>query len=180
MSESLFMKDILSLQRVVLDASVTSQAEAFEAIGQMVPLRGAAKPAEIAYRLAARERHGTTAMGYGLAIPHAQIKGLRRPLAVFLRPKRAIPFQAPDGKPVTDLLALLVPKPAVAQHFALLTDFTHLMLDRDFRNALAACVDSLEVWQLFGQGPFYRGWDRTGRSVKGASGLRMQQCNATP
>lgn len=178
MSESLLMKDILTLERVVLDAPVASQAEAFEAIGQMVQLRGA-KPAEIAYRLAVRERHGTTALGYGLAIPHAQIKGLRRPLAAFLRPKSPIPFAAPDGKPVTDLLALLVPKPAVAQHFALLTDFSQLLSDRDFRQALVACTDALEIWQLFEQWPFYKGPARLARTMKVAAGLRMQQCIAT-
>jgi len=174
MVERLLMKDILSLECVVLGAPVTSVEQAFEAIGQVVRLRGPARRAEIAQRLGVRESHGTTAIGYGLAIPHAQIKGLKRPVAAFLRPRRPIPFEAPDGKPVSDLLVLLVPKPAAPQHFALLADVRHLLSDRDFRDVLTRCIDPLEVWQLFEQWPFYTG----------AARLRpltdMQQCNARP
>ncbi|QTN26214.1 PTS sugar transporter subunit IIA [Rhodoferax sp. AJA081-3] len=179
MNDGLLMKDILCRERVLLDAPVTSQAEAFAAIGQVVQSCSLAKAAEVAYRLSTRERHGSTAMGYGVAIPHAQISGLRRPLVVFLRPKTPIPFQTPDGNLVTDLLVLLVPKPAVAQHFALLSDFIQLLSDPDFRQALVACVDTLEVWQLFEQWPFYKGVTKSRPPVNGVSGSRMQQCDAT-
>lgn len=147
------MKDILSLERILLDAPVTSKQHAFEEIGQLVQLRHGPHPSEIARRLWGRELHGTTALGYGLAIPHAQVKGLKRPVAAFMRPRVPIAFEAPDGKPVSDLLALLVPKPAVPQDFALLARLSRMLSDRDFRQALGGCTEALRVWQLFEQWP---------------------------
>src|SRR5450631_504492 len=52
---------------------------------------------------------GSTALGAGFAIPHARINGIARPLTLFMRTRLPVAFDAPDGKPVSDLLAIMVP-----------------------------------------------------------------------
>lgn len=110
--------------------------KAFDILGQLACGATGPKAAEVSRRLWGRERHGSTALGYGVAIPRAQIIGLRRPVAAFLRSMGPLAFDAPDGRPVFDLLAILVPKPAVPYHFALLDDARRLMRGRDFRQML--------------------------------------------
>lgn len=148
------MKDLLSLDRIALNISVTSKQHAFEEIGRMVYTRRGPKPEEIANRLWKRESRSSTAQGYGIALPHAQVKGLSKPIAAFLRPKEPLAFDAPDGLPVTQVCALLVPKPATAEHFDLLTQLTLMFSDRRFRQLLGQCNASLSVWQLFEQWPY--------------------------
>ncbi|MDP1954033.1 MAG: PTS sugar transporter subunit IIA [Polaromonas sp.] len=180
MIEILRVNDILSSERVLLNAPVQGIQQAFDAIGRLVCGAREAQAAEITRRLWGRERHGSTALGYGEAIPHAQITGLRRPVAAFLRSSEPLPFQAPDGRPVFDVLAILVPKPAAPRHFALLADARHLMCERDFRQALAGCADAPSVWQLFEQWPFYRGLQGSGQMTARTGAARMQQSNASP
>lgn len=148
------MKDLLSLDRIVLNASITSKQHAFEEIGRLVYARRGPKPEEIASRLWKRESRSSTAQGYGIALPHAQVKGLSKPVAAFLRPTEPIAFDAPDGIPVAQICALLVPKPATAEHFDLLTQLTLMFSDRRFRQMLGQCNAALGVWQLFEQWPY--------------------------
>src|SRR3546814_4293750 len=65
--------------------------------------------------LFARERLGSTAPGQGVAVPHGRVKGLEAPLAAFVRLAQPVPFDAPDGQPVTMLMCLLVPETATQQ-----------------------------------------------------------------
>ncbi len=149
------MKDLLALDRIMLNAVVSSKQHAFDEIGRLAQPQRGPKAADIASRLWKRELRSSTALGYGIALPHAHVKGLTKPVAVFLRSKDPIAFDAPDGLPVTEVCALLVPKPATAEHFDLLTNFTRMFSDRRFRQALGGCREPLSIWQLFSQWPYY-------------------------
>ena len=60
-------------------------------------------------QLFAREKLGSTGLGQGVAIPHGRIKGLKDALGAFIRLAEPVPFDAPDGRPVSLLFVLLVP-----------------------------------------------------------------------
>ena len=48
-------------------------------------------------RIEERERLGSTGFGRGVAIPHARIVGVHRPVAAFLRLEAPVSFDAADG-----------------------------------------------------------------------------------
>jgi PTS system nitrogen regulatory IIA component len=99
--------------------------------------------------LAAREALGSTGLGQGVAVPHGQIKGLREAMVLYVRPAAPIAFDAPDGKPVSDIVALLVPKWANTTHLRLLADVAERFCDHEFREQLHACDDAHAVCRLF-------------------------------
>ena len=57
--------------------------------------------------LTGREKLGSTAIGQGIAVPHAGIDGLTSPAGVIFRLAQAIEFEASDNNPV-DLVFVLV------------------------------------------------------------------------
>lgn len=59
--------------------------------------------------LAVRERVGSTAIGKGVAVPHARSLTVRRPLLVVARSHRGIDWDAPDDLRVTLVLLALTP-----------------------------------------------------------------------
>ncbi|WP_366504391.1 PTS sugar transporter subunit IIA [Propionivibrio sp.] len=63
--------------------------------------------------------------------------------------KSPIPFDAPDGKPVSDILVLLVPKQATEEHLQILAEATQMFSDGRFRERLHQCKHAQEVKQLF-------------------------------
>jgi nitrogen PTS system EIIA component len=103
----------------MLDLDVSGRMRAFEEIGRLLQTRHYLKATQVVERLSLREQLGSTGLGQGVALPHARIKGLPRAVATFLRPKSLISFDAPDGKPVSEILVLLVPERVTEQHLAL-------------------------------------------------------------
>lgn len=84
-----------------------------------------------------RELAGSTGMGHGVAVPHARIAGIARPLTLYLRTAVPLPFDAPDDRPVADFLAILVPSDGDNEdHLQLLAAVAGLFSDRRFRNGL--------------------------------------------
>jgi PTS system nitrogen regulatory IIA component len=81
---------------------------------------GGVATADLLAQLEAREAQQTTGVGGGLALPHAELRGLEKTVVVVARPSVAVDFGAPDGESV-DLLFLLLSPPGVAgEHLRLL------------------------------------------------------------
>jgi PTS system nitrogen regulatory IIA component len=103
---------LLPLDKVVLGLSVTSKKRVFEQAGLIFENNNGIARSVVTDNLFARERLGSTGLGEGVAIPHGRIKGLKQPLAAFVRLAEPIPFESPDGQPVGLLIFLLVPEQA--------------------------------------------------------------------
>lgn len=67
------------------------------------------KPGRISGPLVAREHAGSTAVGNGIAIPHAAVEGLVSSTAILARLSRPMEFDSPNGKAVDIVVVLLVP-----------------------------------------------------------------------
>jgi len=81
--------------------------------------------ADFAYRLQARHTRRSTALGRGVALPHADSGYANRLHAVYVRTLQPVVFDAPDGAGVTDFLVLIVPRPASPAYGELLARLSH-------------------------------------------------------
>ena len=72
--------------------------------------------ATVVQSLTARESKLTTAIGDGLAVPHASIHGLPHVVAMAGKHTRGLQCAAPDGQPVFVFLMVLVPSTDYAAH----------------------------------------------------------------
>lgn len=141
--------DLLWSEDIVLDLDVSSKSQLFEEIGRHME-KGHAMPQEwVALSLSRREQVGSTGLGEGVAVPHARIKDLDRIQIAYFRLKSPIPFDAPDGNPVSDILVLLVPKEATEEHLRILAEATQMFSDHQFRQGLRSCNDVQEAKRLF-------------------------------
>jgi len=87
--------------------------------------------------LLAREALGSTAIGDGIAIPHARnpvILHLERPLVTLCFLERPVDFGALDERPVDTLFTLI--SPTVRAHLHLLSRLSFALRDRDFKAAV--------------------------------------------
>jgi PTS system nitrogen regulatory IIA component len=139
---------LLPPENVILGLSVTSKKRVFEQAGLIFENQHGVARSVVTDNLFARERLGSTGLGEGVAIPHGRIKGLKQPLAAFVRLEEPIAFESPDGQPVSLLIFLLVPEQATQQHLEILSEIAQLLSDRDAREALATEVDARAVHRL--------------------------------
>ena len=132
----------------MLELDGTTADQAIGAIARFMAARHGLPGDSVRAALAERERIGSTALGCGIAIPHARLKRLSREVAVFVRPTMPVLFDAPDGKPVTDMLVLLVPWEATEEHLLILAEIAAMFGDRQFRDDLRTCTTREQVYAM--------------------------------
>jgi len=95
-----------------------------------------------------REKLGSTGFGRGVAIPHARIEGLKRPVAALLKLEHAVDFAAADDMPVDLVFGLLSPADAGATHLHALAAISRLVRDEAMHEALAEAGDAEALYAL--------------------------------
>jgi PTS system nitrogen regulatory IIA component len=104
--------------------------------------------AEILRRIEEREALGSTGFGRGIAIPHARVSGLGRPVAAFLRLDSPVDFDSADGRPVDLVFGLLSPEQAGATHLHALAAISRMMRDERMHSALAEAREPEALYGL--------------------------------
>ncbi len=83
-----------------------------------------------------RERLGSTGVGEGVAIPHARLAGLERPVGGFVRLAQGVDFEAIDDRPCDLVFMLLAPDGAGADHLRALAHVSRVFRQPKVREAL--------------------------------------------
>lgn len=143
------LDNILTVDQVLLDLDASSKKRVFEQAGMLFEGRLGMSRSLIFDSLFAREKLGSTGLGQGVAIPHGRIKGLKQAAGAFIRLATPIPFDSPDGRPVTLLFVLLVPEQATEEHLQILSELAQRFSDRAFREALQVAPDAAAVLGMF-------------------------------
>ncbi len=139
---------LLTPSHVIVELDATSKKRVFEQVGVLFENTLHITHNQVFDSLFAREKLGSTGLGQGVAIPHGRIKGLRDAAAAFIRMKEPIPFDAPDGKPVSLICVLLVPEKATDLHLQILSELAQMFSDKNLREGLLTGKDAIEVYQL--------------------------------
>ena len=100
----------VSTGNVILDLDASSKRSLLDSIAREAAHRLGRPEAEILGALQARETLGSTALGRGIALPHARLVGDDPPLILFARLRRPIDYEARDEEPVDIVIAVLWPE----------------------------------------------------------------------
>lgn len=139
---------ILSPSHVVVDLQASSKKRLFEQAGLLFENHDKIARSVVFDSLFAREKLGSTGLGQGVAIPHGRIKGLKEALGAFLRLAQPVPFESPDGQPVSLAFILLVPEKATEKHLQILSELAQMFSDKAFRERMMAAPTAAEMHQL--------------------------------
>lgn len=138
------LQELLDAGRVAILDAPGDRAAVIEAAAQL--LAGSMADATvIADGLAERERLASTAIGHGVAIPHARIDGVVQARGAFLRLSPAVDFGAADGTPVDLVFAMAVPRGSLQGHLELLAELAERFSASHFREELRQARDSDEL-----------------------------------
>ncbi|HEY0664217.1 MAG TPA: PTS sugar transporter subunit IIA [Thiobacillaceae bacterium] len=141
---------LLTPDTTMLDLSFTSKKKLFEHAAELLARTHGLKSSDIFTSLFERERLGSTALGYGIAIPHGRIKGLKDASGAFYRLKTPLEFDAPDNQPVSLCFILLVPKDANERHLQILGELAQLFGDESMRSKMLNAATPSELIALLG------------------------------
>lgn len=145
------ISDILVPERICCEAELSSKKRALEAISELLTKASASTVSARAVfdSLIARERLGSTGLGYGVAIPHARLGYLQQAVGAFIRTSQGINFDAPDGEKVDMIFGLLVPENSTAEHLRILSQLAECFNQELIRQKLRASTSPQCVIDVF-------------------------------
>jgi PTS system nitrogen regulatory IIA component len=141
---------LITADTTLLGMSFSSKKKLFEHAAELFAQTYGLKSTDIFTSLFERERLGSTALGYGIAIPHGRIKGLKEASGAFYRLKTPLEFDAPDNQPVSLCFVLLVPKDANERHLQILGELAQLFGDEAMRARMLDAATPSELIALVG------------------------------
>jgi nitrogen PTS system EIIA component len=149
------LADILDPSRIaVVDHPVAAREDVLRLVADLLtrPSVEPALAADLVFTaLFEREKLASTAVGEGVAFPHAKLPGLGAArAAVALLPDPGAELGAADGRAVRIVLALVVPPDSVGEHLKLLGAYSRRLREPGLREALLAARDAPTVLRLVG------------------------------
>jgi len=96
-----------------------------------------------------REEIGSTAIGHGVAIPHAKHTAVRRLIGAYAHSSAGVDFDASDGAPVQSIFLLLWPEGVIGPHLEAIAQISRLLKRSHFLDRLKATSDKAEIVELF-------------------------------
>ena len=145
--------DLVAPEAIVPALKVSSKKQALQELSARASALTAQNERAIFEVLLQREKLGTTAVGYGVAIPHGKLPKLTKMFGLFARLDRPIDFEALDGQPVDLVFLLLAPEGAGADHLKALARVARLLRDQDTANKFRAARDAQALYAVLAMPP---------------------------
>jgi nitrogen PTS system EIIA component len=141
--------DFLEQDGVVLGLRAGNKAELIKALAKRAAARLKLPAEAVAAPLLAREALGSTGIGRGIALPHARIANLPRPVGLLARLEKPVDFAAIDDEPIDLVFLLLTPENAGREHLAALAAVSRVLRDAAVTRRLRAARDAAEFYACF-------------------------------
>ncbi len=142
--------DFLADMDVMLNVDVATRKQALEVIATRMATVNRRNSVTLLHALWRREQAASTAVGNGVALPHARVAGIEHPLLLLARTRWPIPFGAPDGRSVSIVFAIVVPEHASDDHLQILASVTERLSSGALRGRVLAAASPAAVKHLFG------------------------------
>lgn len=142
------ISDVLEEGCVILDFKTNEKGEAIDKLIQL--LFNSKKISSIdgfKEDVLKREDDFSTAVGYGVAIPHAKSKYVNKASVAFLRTKDMISYDS-EKKDVKLLFLIAVPMGANNEHIKILSTLARKIMNKDFREKLLQANNVNEIFEV--------------------------------
>lgn len=139
----------LGAEDIALDLPAANKQAAIEAAADRLCRCNAADDRKaVLQALNAREQLGSTALGRGVALPHARTDALGEPRVALMRLEQPVDFGAADGDPVDLVLAVIWPAEAMDDFLSTLSKFCKMLREPRLLQGLRDAADSEAASQL--------------------------------
>ena len=140
--------DLVAPEAVLPALKVNSKKQALQELAARAASLTGQNERSVFEVLLQREKLGTTAVGYGVAIPHGKLPKLEKLFGLFARLERPIDFEALDGQPVDIIFLLLAPESAGADHLRALSRIARMLRDPAIVQKLRATKDGAGLYSI--------------------------------
>ena len=141
------ISDLVTPDRVIVELKASSKPHLLAELARRAAAATGLSQQQIGDVLEARESLGSTGVGSGIAIPHAQIAALDHFFGLFVRLDRPINYDAIDGRPVDLVFLLLIPG-TTREHLKALAAISRRLRDHEAASGLRSATRAEDIYSL--------------------------------
>ncbi|MEM6898703.1 MAG: PTS sugar transporter subunit IIA [Pseudomonadota bacterium] len=130
------LSNVLDNESIIELYGAKHQTDVLVALAERLSPRSGLRPDIIADAMQRRAVQDPVGVGDGVAIPHARLAGVKKPIGAFARLQTPVDFAAHDERPCDLVFALLAPKDEDAAHLKALAQISRAFRDSGLRAAL--------------------------------------------
>ena len=141
--------DLLGKESINLNAAPKTKSEAIDMLVDLQVYSGNIHDrSEYKKDILSREEKGSTAVGEGIAIPHAKSKAVKSPSLAAMTVPGGVDYEALDDEPSTLLFMIAAPEGEGDVHLEVLSRLMTMLMDEDFKNKLLSAKDKDEFLRI--------------------------------
>lgn len=172
--------DLLKKESILLGGSPKSKSEAIDMLVELQVKGGnIADKEEYKKGILAREEKGSTAVGEGIAIPHAKSEAVKAPSLAAMTVPAGVDYEALDDEPSNLLFMIAAPNDGDV-HLEVLSRLMTILMDEDFREKLLNAKDKDEFLKIIDDMENEKYPDEPKAEVKAAEGYKVLAVTACP
>ena len=133
------INDLLKPEAIEIGGAAANKEDAIDKLVALMCKEGNVTDVE-GYKKAvlAREAESTTALGEGIAIPHAKTAAVSAPGLAAMTLPEGVDYDSPDGQPTNLMFLIAAPDTKADVHLEVLARLSMLLMDEQFRDELRA------------------------------------------
>lgn len=143
------LTQLLTLDNIRQGVMSSSKKRTLEILSEIVAAQTGGDSQVYFETLCEREKVGCTALGGGIALPHAKLGEGDQPIAVFLQLANPIDYKAADNREVDLLFALFIPEGLCNSCKPLLPEIAKKLGNKTVVKQLRAAHNKEEIWDVF-------------------------------
>ncbi len=146
------LTDLLCERLIAADLKASGKLAVIEELAHVITrVHDEINPDAVARAVLERERISSTALGHGVAIPHAKTPVVDTIVGCLGLSREGIDFDAEDGRPTRIFFTLIAPETSSGEHLKVLARIARLCQGEGFREALLASESAAAAYELIGR-----------------------------
>ena len=145
------IREMLSVNSFLVDFNASSKKYALDELCKLAQKELNISATAILESLTKREKLGSTAVGNGIAIPHATNTSLNDPKGFMAILSNSLDFNANDDQFVDIIFLLLAPSNKGSEHLQALASVSRLLKNNDITTKLRGCKNAESAFAVISQ-----------------------------
>jgi mannitol/fructose-specific phosphotransferase system IIA component (Ntr-type) len=137
-SKNISLREFLSKKLIIQDIDAITTSEAIEKISALISANKKIEYEVIKTQVLSRENMSNTSIEEGIALPHARLEIIDKPVIAFAFSKEGIYWNSPDGKKTKFIFLILTPKNDNIIQLKIIRELITLIKNKEVQNNISA------------------------------------------
>ena len=142
---------MLSDKSLMVNFEASSKINVFNELAKLAEKDIKIDPQALVQALTRREKLGSTAVGNGIAIPHANCPDIDKPKVFVALLSNSLDFNANDDQPVDIIFLLLAPNNNGSEHLQALALVSRILRNKELTTKLRGCKNTESAFAVISQ-----------------------------